>query len=506
MSAEKEFQTSVVEETDSASRVDPSKEADAQDVLLIDASEEELRRVRWKVDLILMPLLSFCYMLQFLDKQTLNFSTLLGILEDTKLQGSEYSWTAAIFYFGYLLWSYPTTYFAVRTPIGKYLSITVLLWAVVVICHAACKNFAGLMVVRFMLGVTESAVAPGFSLITGMWYTRREQPLRHGIWFTGSCCASLFGGVLAYAIGHITGALSPWRYLFIIFGAVTALWGVVLLVFLPDRQSNAIWLNARERKVAVRRVMENKQGIKQGKYQIYQVVEAFKDPINWCLFLYCFCVNIANGGLTAFGSLVIQGFGYEGLSALLIQMPTGAAQIGFVIASSLACTYWKGIRTVVMLVLCLISLVGMVLMYALDPANRSGRLAGFCLSLAFSANMPLGLSLVASNVGGFTKKAVVNACVFVMYCVGNVVGPQFFSVDEAPRYSRGLKASLSGFALGAFFLLLLGIYMKWENMRRDRKYGKVDQQENNPNSEDELLLSLEDKTDWEMERTFRYLL
>ncbi|EEP82848.1 predicted protein [Uncinocarpus reesii 1704] len=505
MSAEKDAQGPVVEETESALKVETGKQDGTQDVL-VDASDEEFRRVRWKIDLVLMPLLSFCYMLQFLDKQSLNYSTLLGMLQDTKLKGSEYSWTAAIFYFGYLLWSYPTTYFAVRMPIGKYLSVTVVLWAAVVLCHAACNNFAGLMVARFMLGVTESAVAPGFSLITGMWYTRREQPLRHGIWFAGSCVTSLFGGLLAYAIGHISGPLSPWRYLYFIFGAVTALWGVVLLVFLPDSQSNAIWLTAREKKVALCRVLENKQGIKGGKYKLYQAIEAFKDPINWCLILYCFCVNIANGGLTAFGSLVIQGFGYEGLSALLIQMPTGAAQLGFVVASSLICTYWKGSRTVVMLSLCLISLVGMVMMYALDPGNRSGRLAGFCLTMAFSANMPLGLSLVASNVGGLTKKAVINACIFVMYCVGNVVGPQFFRVDEAPRYGRGLKASLSGFALGAFFLLILGVYMRWENIRRDRVYGKVGEQENNANSEDDLLASLEDKTDWEMERTFRYLL
>jgi MFS family permease len=46
-------------------------------------------------------------------------------------------------------------------------------------CHAASKNFAGLMTARFFLGVGEAAVAPGFSLIVGMFYTRKEQPLRY---------------------------------------------------------------------------------------------------------------------------------------------------------------------------------------------------------------------------------------------------------------------------------------------------------------------------------------
>lgn len=45
-------------------------------------------------------------------------------------------------------------------------------------CHAVTHNFAGLLTVRFFLGATEAAVAPGFSLITGMFYKREEQPSR----------------------------------------------------------------------------------------------------------------------------------------------------------------------------------------------------------------------------------------------------------------------------------------------------------------------------------------
>lgn len=103
--------------------VDGGKEGHSS---VLDAvAPEEARRVRWKLDLILIPVLGFCYLLQFLDKQTLNYATLLGLLEDTHLVGSQYSWTASIFYFGYIFWSYPTAYLAVRLPIGKYLSVTV---------------------------------------------------------------------------------------------------------------------------------------------------------------------------------------------------------------------------------------------------------------------------------------------------------------------------------------------------------------------------------------------
>lgn len=44
--------------------------------------------------------------------------------------------------------------------------------------HAGCHSFAGLMTVRFLLGALEACVAPGFGLMTGLFYKRNEQPLR----------------------------------------------------------------------------------------------------------------------------------------------------------------------------------------------------------------------------------------------------------------------------------------------------------------------------------------
>ena len=42
------------------------------------------------------------YMMSFMDKQTLNYSAIMGLLGDLDLQGAEYSWSSSIFYFGYL--------------------------------------------------------------------------------------------------------------------------------------------------------------------------------------------------------------------------------------------------------------------------------------------------------------------------------------------------------------------------------------------------------------------
>jgi MFS family permease len=274
----------------------------------------------------------------------------------------------------------------------------------------------------------------------------------------GNSVASIIGGVAAYGIGGLDDALASWQYLFIIFGAVTAIWGVVMLILLPDSPANVIWLNPRQREVAIHRVITNQTGVKNNQFKVSQMIEAFRDPKTGLLVLYIFCVNLANGGLTSFGSLVLKGFGYKDLSALLIQMPVGAAQIGFVIVGCGLATKVKNGR-IIMFCLTVISVVGMALMYALGHKSHLAGLTGFCLSMGFAANMPLGLSLISSNVAGFTKKATVNALTFITYCLGNIVGPQFFSISQAPRYPRGITASLCGFCLVVVFIASMRFYL-----------------------------------------------
>ena len=61
-------------------------------------------------------------------------------------------------------------------------SVNILVWAIAICTHAACKNFAGLFVVRFILGMCEGSITAGFLIVSSMFYTRNEQTLRVGYW------------------------------------------------------------------------------------------------------------------------------------------------------------------------------------------------------------------------------------------------------------------------------------------------------------------------------------
>ena len=72
------------------------------EAIVIDA--ETNRRLLRKIDLHIMPLMCIIYGLNFLDKTTLSYASIMGLQTDLNLVGSDYQWLSSIFYFGYLAW------------------------------------------------------------------------------------------------------------------------------------------------------------------------------------------------------------------------------------------------------------------------------------------------------------------------------------------------------------------------------------------------------------------
>lgn len=117
-----------------------------------------------------------------------------------------------------------------------------------------------------------------------------------------------------------------------------------------------------------------------------------------------------------------------------MQMPQGAAQIIFLILTSLAVTWIPHSRVLAQIFNTLVSVVGMLLIWKLNPEEQVGRMVGLSIGIVYAINLPISLSIVTSNVAGFSKKSVVSSLLFISYCVGNVIGPQFFLASEEPSY------------------------------------------------------------------------
>ncbi|KAH8920612.1 MFS general substrate transporter [Atractiella rhizophila] len=461
--------------------------------------EKEMRRIDRRVDWLIVPALGVCYGFYYVDKTTLAYAAIFGIKKDLNLTKSDYSWLSSIFYFGWLCWGFPTNYLMRKFPLNAYLAVNIFLWGLLLMCQAASKNFADMMVLRFLSGAFEAAADPCFLLITATWYTRGQVPTRIGLWYAWNGIGIAFGGLLGYGIGNIpsTDKFPSWKYEFLIIGAMCALWSVILYLFVPSSPYDSKWFTRRERLMIVSK-KRNEQTVTDNRHWKWdQFFEGLLDPKIYLFFLFGFTANVPNGITSNFGTLIVKGFGFSTLGTTLMQIPYGTIIACIILlAIYLNRVIPPGNRTYLMAATNVPTVVGFAMMRWCS--GTAPRLIGYWMTGASNATFVLGLSIVSGNVGGQTKRAVASAAVFLGLAAGNIVGPFLCPDRQAPLYPLGVVGSMVSRALEIVVILVLRVIFVWQNKKRDRavKEGRVTYNAD--------ALALEDISDWK-NPAFRYI-
>lgn len=119
---------------------------------------ENNKQVLRKIDLRLLPILLAIYFLQQLDKSTLSYASVFGLIEKANLHGQMYSWLGSVVYLAQLIFQPLVSYLLVKVPLGKFLAASCLLWGIALSCMAAADTFASLLVCRLFLGIFEAGI------------------------------------------------------------------------------------------------------------------------------------------------------------------------------------------------------------------------------------------------------------------------------------------------------------------------------------------------------------
>lgn len=436
--------------------------------------KETNKRLLRKIDLYLCPLMCFVYAIQFMDKLSNSYASIMGLREDLNMTGEMYSWTGTGFYLGYLVFEFPVSYVLQRVSLTKAVGAFIVAWGFVLSMSAVPNNYPGFQTIRVLLGALESSVTPAFVIITSQWYRREEQFLRTSLWFCMNGLGNILGSAIAYGLLRqemtVGTPIASWRLLFVTIGCITVALGVGIYFHIPEIPSKAWFLNEQERLQVVERIRGNKQGFGNKKFNKEQAKEAFIDIRTYLIFFAVICMNVPNGGITNFGAILVNGLGYTEDRSLLMMMPTGGCQI----VGMLACGIVAQITNRRMLVglfgaSCIIISTCAL---AFSPTD-SGQLAGYYLYAMTPVSFVCLLSGIASNTAGHTKKVIVNALCLIAYCIGNLIGPLTFLDREAPKYTTA-KITMVATAVATFILMsIMHVINILENKRRDRKNEKL---------------------------------
>ncbi|TVY49056.1 putative transporter [Lachnellula occidentalis] len=403
-------------------------------------SAEAEKRLKRKIDWIMVPMLFLVATLGAVDKVALGTAALYGLKTDNHLHGQQYSWLGSILSLGAIVGMPLSSFLIQRLPSAKYLCGCSIFWSALCLLLPACHNFGGLAAIRFLMGTAEAIIVPGISLIIAGFYTKEEQPPRNALVFAAA--SSVVNGFLSWAIVPKTAPLAIWQYLFLLTGSVSMLYSLIAFIYLPDDPMNAPFLNAEERYQAVARLAANKTGIVNRTFKKDQAIEAFLDPKTWILFFFNIAINIPNGGLTTFGAIIIAGLGFSGVNASLLSMPTGVMSTLSAFIFSLIAAKWHNRRCLVTIIACCIPIIGTAVVYALPRSNQGGQMVGLYLLYTYFGPYVVAISLAQANTAGHTKKTVVFAILYIGYAVGNLIGPQTFRASQAPAYTGGTIAMI----------------------------------------------------------------
>ncbi|UPL00084.1 hypothetical protein LCI18_011018 [Fusarium solani-melongenae] len=466
----------------------------------IHISPEESTRLRKMIDKRVLLVMIVTYFLQAIDKGTLSFASIMNMPADVGMAlpdgkpGPHWPWLTTCVYIGILFVEYPQNYIIARVPVAKYLSFSIVAWSIVLGCHAATSSMAGLITVRTLLGIFESACQPAFVVLSGMWYRREEQASRVTYWYMMNGAQQIVGGLLAYCFTLInSGPLKNWQWLFLSYAIVSLIFGIFVGWWMPDSPMRAKCFSEEDKRLMIERVRDNQTGIQNKTFKKEQAIEALKDPQTWCYAGIQFCTTFPTSGLGAFANVIIKGaFNFSTLETQLLAMV-----LGFYIIIVLLGSVWlvKKFNQNIYIML------GFVTVPNKNFSTSVGLLICYYITLSFWSAQTLGLSMMSRNVAGQTKKTFVIANNFIWWSAGNAAGSQVFLAREAPKYHTAFATHLGCYSV----LVLILIFFRWHLSRENKRRDEMAAAGVREAADDRMVHAFEDLTDKE-NPNFRYVL
>ncbi|BFZ64862.1 hypothetical protein YB2330_006015 [Saitoella coloradoensis] len=435
----------------------------------------EARLLR-KVDLRMMPLLVLIYILNYLDRNGIAQARLQGLERDTGLVGKEYNTVISILYAGYILCQVPSNLFLSKSKPSVFLPACMIVWAIVSGATAATHNYAGLVVVRFFLGIVEAPFFPGALYLLSSWYTPRELGQRTALLYSGSLLSGAFGGLISAGIlkgMQGAGGLDAWRWLFIIEGLMTIVVAVVAIFILPDFPATTKWLTEEERIIAQYRLIEASgatPGVPTEDVGLWKGFRmGLKDYKIYVLMLIQTAIT-TSACFTNYFPTMVKTLGYDSTRTLLLTAPPYLAAF---FSTYLVCRHAdiRRERTIHIVIPVLFAIAGYIILLATPTTSIAPRyVALFLMTAGIYPAYNNVLTWVSSSIPGPpAKRATALALVNGFSNIANLYGSYLFPAQDGPKYTMAwiVLVVFSGLVIGGTFAMRW--LLKRENVRLEER-------------------------------------
>ncbi|OQV07919.1 hypothetical protein CLAIMM_12273 [Cladophialophora immunda] len=434
-------------------------------------TQEEVKRVRRKIDLRLPPFLMVLYIFTWLDRGALGNAALMNIKTDLNLSGAQYSLAVSMFFVG-------TCVADVFTNVGMryirpslYLSGAMIVWGIMATLQAVAGGASGLFAIRFFLGVFEAAFISGAPYLTTVMYPRAEWGKRICIYLSATPIAGAFGGWIAWGVAHISSRhIENWQILFILEGLLTIAFGILCMWVLPDRPHNTRWLSPRERDVADWRMM-NDGNRTHGKVHWAVVGKQLQDWRMWMNIAIYMCQVISTYTIATFTPIIVNTMGFDKVKAQLMVAPPYCVAFVMVFVVGYLSDRFKSCSGI-LVINSVVAAVGDLLLVLLPARYNHARYGATFLTLTgILSGVTLSVGNITGNCCGDIKKAIATGLFQAFGSTMGVATGYLFPQKDGPAYKTGfwvLFACTCFTGTGSAVMTFINVR---ENRRRDALTG-----------------------------------
>ncbi|KAK5687455.1 hypothetical protein LTS10_001593 [Elasticomyces elasticus] len=473
------------------------RRASVQSFELYTPTEE--RRVRRKLDTHLVLFVALLYLLSFLDRSNVGNAKLAGLADDLKLSDDQYEWLLTAFYISYILFEWMTVCYQLFPP-HIYISCCVFAWGVLASLQAVMTSFAGLLVLRALLGIGEAAFV-GIPFYLSFFFRQDELAFRIGLFISAAPLATSFASSLAWVIvsfGSHTG-IASWRLLFLIEGFPACLVAVWAWWWIPDSPQTARWLSIRERKVATLRMRREGEGGSRGmsekpgsqpsntprhkrKFQWKEVLRTLTDKKAYLTAAIFFCCNVAFSSMPVFLPTIVQGMGFSSLSSQGLSAPPFLLAFVVVLVTALLSDRFRS-RSVPMMLHAAMAMSGYIFL-AIVGSLRVGHtlehilryLAVFPICAGFFSLVAIVITWTVNNQPSDEGKGTGMAMLNIIGQMGPLLGTRLYPDADGPYYVKGMSVCAVAMALAGILAFALRLVLKAENARQRRAWEEAEEE------------------------------
>ena len=214
-----------------------------------------IARQRWYR---LIPIAFITYSLAYLDRANFSFAAAGGMAKDLHITDAVSSLLGSLFFLGYFFFQIPGALYAANRSAKKLIFWSLIAWGGLAMATGLISNIGLLIVIRFMLGVVESAVMPSMLVFLSRWFTKSERSRANTFLILGNPVTLLWMSVLS---GYLIKAVG-WRWMFILEGLPAIIWAFFWWRLVEDIPKNAPWLSDAEKNDLVTALDKEQQAIK----------------------------------------------------------------------------------------------------------------------------------------------------------------------------------------------------------------------------------------------------